>query len=77
MRRKLVVVALFLFGGGAVAAQVATQKLTPLQVKTGLWEVTTNTTRTRQMPMSPDLMARMTPEQRAKMEEGMKANAGL
>ena len=46
----------------------------PLDVKLGLWE-TTNTFQTSGMPqmnIPPDALARMTPEQRAKVEETMK-----
>ena len=47
-----------------------------LNVKTGLWDVTTTTTSRGAMPISPELLARLTPEQRARVEERMKANAG-
>jgi hypothetical protein len=54
---------------------LAAQKLQPLHVKTGLWEVTTNMTRTGQLPISADVLAKMSPEQRARIEERMKAQS--
>jgi hypothetical protein len=70
MRMKMLAVAMLLT---AAALSLAAQKLEPLHVKPGLWEVTTNTARTGQMPISPELLAKLTPEQRARMEERMKA----
>jgi hypothetical protein len=49
----------------------------PLDVKLGLWE-TTNTFQMSGMPqinLPPDALARMTPEQRAQVEQMMKGNA--
>jgi len=57
------------------AAVWAADKIQPLNVKTGLWETTRTTTTSGQMPIPPELLARLTPEQRAKMEERMKANS--
>lgn len=57
----------------AAVLSLAAQKLEPLHVKPGLWEVTTIMTRTGQLPISPDVLAKMTPEQRARIEERMKA----
>ena len=53
----------------------AANKVQPLNVKVGLWEVTTTVTSNGQMPIPADLLARLTPEQRARMEERMKANS--
>ena len=47
----------------------------PLNIKTGLWQVTMTSEVSGRPPMSPDLLARMTPEQRAKFEAAMKARA--
>ena len=47
----------------------------PLDVKLGLWESTVTTKTTGTPPMPPELLSRLTPEQRAKMEAAMKANA--
>ena len=53
----------------------AADKVQPLNVKVGLWEVSTTMTRSGQMPMPAEFLARLTPEQRARMEERMKANS--
>src|SRR5947209_10843389 len=63
---------LVLLSSGAVWAA---DKVQPLNVKTGLWETTRTTNTSGQMPIPPELMARLTPEQRAKMEDRMKANS--
>ena len=47
----------------------------PLDVKPGLWETTTTTEMSGLPPMPADLLAKMAPEQRAKMEAAMKARA--
>ena len=47
----------------------------PLDVKPGLWETTTTTEMGGMPPMPADVLAKMTPEQRAKMEAAMKARA--
>jgi hypothetical protein len=70
MQNKMLAVALPLM---TAALSLAAQKLQPLNVKTGLWEVSTTMTRTGQLPISPDVLAKMTPEQRARIEERMKA----
>ena len=47
----------------------------PLDVKPGLWETTTTTEMGGMPPMPADVLAKMTPEQRAKFEAAMKARA--
>jgi len=47
----------------------------PLNVKPGQWETTVTIARSGQLPVPPEVLARMTPEQRAAFEERMKANA--
>lgn len=66
---------LFLVGGmaGLATAQTTGQKLTPLNVRLGLWEMTTSMQRTGQMGLPPDMLAKLTPEQRARYEERLKA----
>lgn len=59
----------------AVASQ-ASIKLQPLNVKLGLWETTTTIARTGAMPLPAGMLARLTPEQRARLEERMKAHSG-
>jgi hypothetical protein len=46
---------------------------TPLNVKTGQWEATTTTETSGQLPVPQEMLDKMTPEQRAKMEAAMKA----
>jgi hypothetical protein len=54
---------------------MAADKIQPLNVKLGLWETTHTTTMSGEMPIPPEMLAKLTPEQRAKMEERMKANS--
>lgn len=49
--------------------------LQPLNIKPGLWERTINTTIAGEMPIPAEMLNRLTPEQRARMEERMKANS--
>ncbi|HTE88846.1 MAG TPA: hypothetical protein VK639_07845 [Terriglobales bacterium] len=53
----------------------AADKLQPLNVKTGLWETTTTRITSGEIPIPAEMLARLTPEQRAKMEARMKANS--
>jgi Protein of unknown function (DUF3617) len=57
-------------------ASSSTAKLQPLNVKTGLWESTVTSTRAGELPIPPDTLGKLTPEQRARLEERMKANSG-
>ena len=50
---------------------------TPLNVKTGEWEVTTSTESSGQLPIPQEMLDKLTPEQRARMEAAMKARGGL
>jgi hypothetical protein len=50
-------------------------KITPLNVKTGLWQNTVTTTVTGGLGMPPEVIARLTPEQRARYEAAMKNHA--
>jgi hypothetical protein len=54
----------------------AGEHIQPLNIKTGLWEATTTTKTTGLPPIPPEVLQRMTPEQRSKFEESMKARAG-
>lgn len=49
---------------------------TPLNVKTGEWETTRSSESTGQLPIPQQVLDKMTPEQRAKMEAAMKARGG-
>jgi hypothetical protein len=46
--------------------------ITPLDVKIGLWQVTSTTTTNGMMGLPPGMAAQMTPEQRAKFEAAMR-----
>ena len=50
-------------------------KLQTLNIKPGLWESTRTIKRTGQLPIPAEMLNRLTPEQRARMEERMKANS--
>jgi len=56
-----------LFCAGICSAQ------TPLNVKTGEWESTMTSDTSGQLPVPQEMIDKMTPEQRAKMEAMMKA----
>jgi hypothetical protein len=47
----------------------------PLNLKAGLWESTRTWTTSGQMPIPEGMLDRLTPEQRARFEERMKANS--
>jgi hypothetical protein len=53
----------------------AADKVQPLNVKVGQWQTTVTTTTGGQMPLPAELLSRLTPEQRARIEERMKANS--
>src|ERR1041385_2514106 len=50
-------------------------KLQPMDVKPGLWETNTTMTVAGEMPVPAEMLNRLTPEQRARMEARMKANS--
>jgi len=47
----------------------------PLNLKPGLWESTVTVTTAGEIPIPPEILNRLTPEQRARMEARMKASA--
>jgi len=53
----------------------AADDITPLDVKLGLWESTWTNQVSGMPPMPADALANLTPEQRAKVEDAMKARA--
>lgn len=57
-------------------ALYAGDKIPPLKIKTGLWETTMTTTTRGEMPLPAEVLSKMTPEQRAKIEQRLKASAG-
>lgn len=50
----------------------AQEKVTPLNVKTGYWESTVTTATSGSLGIPPEVLAQMTPEQRARAEAMMK-----
>lgn len=88
--RKLIIVAAVCFSATMVLAQsqqknpgqasppekMPAMKITPLNVKTGLWQNTSTVTIVGSLGLPPELLAKMTPEQKAKYEAAMHANAG-
>ncbi|HXY26266.1 MAG TPA: DUF3617 domain-containing protein [Candidatus Acidoferrum sp.] len=71
MRTKILLVVLF--GAGMVA--VAAQKIEPLNVKLGLWEMTSVTKNSGDLPIPAEFASQLTPEQKAKLEAAMKAQS--
>jgi len=63
--------ALVLFSGSALWAA---DTITPLDVKLGQWESTMTMEMGGQLPIPQEMLDRLTPEQRAKMEERLKAS---
>lgn len=59
----------------AAADSQSAAKLQPLNVKPGLWESTRTIQRAGQLPIPAEMLNRMTPAQRARMEERMNANS--
>jgi len=58
----------------AFAQQVAGKKLQPLNVKPGLWQTTTTYRVSGELPLPPDALEKLTPEQRAQIEQSVKRN---
>lgn len=74
MRTNLILVAIVFFSLVLVAAD----KITPLNVKEGLWEMTVTHSMTGMPAMPaipPETLAKMPPEQRARIEAMMKGGA--
>ena len=59
--------------GMALLAEPAAAQQTPLNVRPGLWEITTTAQSAGQMPIPEDQLARLTPEQRSKLQAAMAA----
>ena len=62
----------FLFVAAFSLALLAADTFTPLNVKEGLWEVTTTHSMSGMPSIPPEALAKMTPEQRAHLEQMMK-----
>ncbi|MGH9433837.1 MAG: DUF3617 family protein, partial [Terriglobia bacterium] len=59
--------------GLAATVLLAAGGITPLHVKTGLWETSITGSTSGQVGLPPEAAARLTPEQRAKLEAAMGA----
>jgi len=70
--RKIILLSLICLSASVV---LAGGDIKPLNVKTGLWQATTTTNMTGIPPISPEVLNQLTPEQRSKLEESMKARA--
>jgi Protein of unknown function (DUF3617) len=68
--------ALLGFGFLLALSAWAADSLQPLDVKLGLWESTSTMEHSGTPPIPQELLERLTPEQRAKMEERLKAQQG-
>jgi Protein of unknown function (DUF3617) len=76
MRKVLFVAAICMLASVVMAA---TGQFQPLNVKTGLWQITEISSATGLPPIPPDMQAKldqMPPEQRAKLEEMIKSRYG-
>jgi hypothetical protein len=58
-------------------ACLAADDLKPLDIKPGLWETTITTQAKGIPPAPPEMMARLTPEQRSRAEAAAKARGGV
>ena len=70
--RKLVFLGVFF---SWVLVAMAGDKVQPLNIKTGLWQMTMTTAVSGRLPMPADILARMSPEQRARYEAAMNKRA--
>lgn len=59
----------------AAGACLAADKITPINAKTGLWEVTTVSEQSGSIPIPAETLAKLTPEQRARIEAQFKARS--
>jgi len=55
------------------ASSLSAQTLQKLDMKTGQWEITRTSDMSGMPPIPPEVLSRLTPEQRAKMEAAMQA----
>ena len=68
MRKSIGIAVVLSFTAAVLLAQ---EKVTPLNVKTGLWQSTTTITVSGGLGISPEMEAQLTPEQRAQMQAAM------
>ena len=57
------------------AVALAADRVQPLNVKVGLWEVTTTATISGEIPIPAGLLEKLNPEQRARVEERIKVRS--
>jgi Protein of unknown function (DUF3617) len=74
LSKRLVLLAYCLGAAAAVPALAADN--TPLNVKPGLWEMTSDSEHSGTPPIPPEALATLTPEQRAKLEAAMQQSMG-
>jgi hypothetical protein len=72
--RRLVLLTYWLGVAPALPALAADN--TPLNVKPGLWEMTSDSERSGTPPIPPEALAKLTPEQRAQLEAAMQQSMG-
>jgi hypothetical protein len=63
------------FAAGMLCTTTWAAATTPLDVKPGQWETTTTSETAGQLPIPQEMLDKMPPEQRARMEQAMKARA--
>jgi len=63
----------FSFAAALFCATAWAADITPMNVKTGQWESTMTSETSGQLPIPQEMLDKMSPEQRAKMEAAMKA----
>ncbi len=59
----------------SIASLWAADRFQPLNVKTGLWEQSVSITSNGQIPVPPDILAKLPPEERARIEARMNAQS--
>ena len=64
------------FGVAVAVGAWAADKIQPMNVRLGLWKATITTANSGQMPLPNELLSRLTPEQRARLQERMKSQSG-
>ena len=65
----------FIICAGAIALIASAARAASFDVKTGAWESTVTSTTTG-MAIPPDMLSKLPPDQRAKIEEAMRARSG-
>lgn len=82
--KKMIVLGAVCFSATALLAQtqkkspeqVPAAKMTPMNVKTGLWQSTSTITVNGSLGLPPEVLAKMTDEQKARYQAAMQAQSG-